>query len=724
MNKILNINLGGYAITIDDDAYEYLSAYLESIRRRFHESEGRDEILNDIETRLGEIITQSLGTRTIVMLPDVEAAVQVMGKPEEFGADPIDTKSKNGRPAGASIRTGKRLFRDEDDKVAGGVCAGLSAYFGIQDPVWMRLIFVLLTFISAGFWVPAYLLLWVLIPPAKTSADRLAMRGEPINVNNIAREIEDGFETIGKRVNDLGSEAKKKGHDAGSGFARGLGAFVTAIGQIFAFAVRFFLKFGVLIAIAIGLGVFAALAVGWIAGIGTLISAAPVLDYFSPVSSGLTWLAMGNLFFLFGIPIVLLFLLFVRVAFRKRTPGVVSAGLGLFWVINLISVAVVGGLGASEYRQSSILSKSYDLSEITSDTLRVEWAGRLENLRDDHQWFRFEGLRYNDEKMSMEGPVDLRVRPANGSRFECTQTIRAFGRDNTEAVENAGKVEFPILVENNFLRVPTEYALPKGAKWRAQNIMVTLHIPIGKYVIFGETINNRVHDTDYADRDGNYYIFDNPGRVYQMTEQGLVCIDCPTFGQKGYRGGRSYENFILEGNFNTEIRHGDDFFFTIEGDKKDVEVIRGGDQLTFTTNGKPVNSDVRVLITAPVFTRLIADNTGEVNIRGFNEGQTVITGRGASKIKAYFDSNRLEVSLSDDSSLDLIGQGNDLDAIVRDNARLDASKWSVNQARLKATDKAKVRLLVEERAKINRDPSSEVDVDGNAEIEEERGEKI
>lgn len=199
MNKVLNINLGGYALTIDDDAYEYLSSYLDNLRRRFSESEGRDEILRDIESRLGELISGSMGNRTIVMLPDVEAAIGIMGKPEDFGAEPIETRrtANAGKKSGGSIRTGRRLFRDEEDKVVSGVCSGLAAYFGIADPVWVRLVFVLLTFLSAGFWIPAYFLLLILVPPAKTAADRLAMRGEKINVDNIAREIEEGFDRLG-----------------------------------------------------------------------------------------------------------------------------------------------------------------------------------------------------------------------------------------------------------------------------------------------------------------------------------------------------------------------------------------------------------------------------------------------------------------------------------------------------------------------------------------------
>ena len=208
MNKILNINLGGYALTIDDDAYEYLQNYLDSIRRRFSESEGRDEIMHDIESRLGELISTNMGNRTIVMLPDVQAAIEIMGKPEDFGGESAESAETAGKSSGKkTFRPGKRLFRDEDDAVIGGVCSGLTAYFGFQDPIWMRIIFVVLALISFGFWVPAYILLWILVPPARTAAERLAMRGETANVENIAREIEHGVERLSRKVSDLGAQA-------------------------------------------------------------------------------------------------------------------------------------------------------------------------------------------------------------------------------------------------------------------------------------------------------------------------------------------------------------------------------------------------------------------------------------------------------------------------------------------------------------------------------------
>ena len=273
MNKVLNINLGGYALTIDDDAYQYLDQYLDRVRRRFHESEGRDEIVGDIEARLGELISADMRSRTIVMLPDVEAAVKIMGMPEDFESGTTDTaaggmdtgaagskssSAAGGKRSGPGIKPGKRLFRDEEDKVVSGVCSGLAAYLGIQDPVWIRLAFVVLTFISGGFWVISYIILSVVVPAAKTAADRLAMRGEPINVDSIAQEIEAGFNRFGSQVNEFGDRinggaVRSSGRNA---VANGL----SILGQIFAMMLKFIGKFGLVVIFVLGIVLFLALA--------------------------------------------------------------------------------------------------------------------------------------------------------------------------------------------------------------------------------------------------------------------------------------------------------------------------------------------------------------------------------------------------------------------------------------------------------------------------------
>lgn len=724
MNKILNINVGGYALTIDDDAYEYLQAYLESIRRRFSESEGRDEILTDIEARIGELIHEGMGNRTIVMQPDVESVLEVMGKPEDFG-DPAEsstgrtttsstgTRTSTSPPPLSSIRTGKRLFRDEEDAVVGGVCSGMAAYFGVHDPVWMRLLFVLLFFLSFGFWVPAYILLWILVPPAKSAADRLSMRGEPINVDNIAREIEDSFERLSGKVNEFGAKAK------GSTAQNAMSAGVSAIGQVFAFAVRIFVKFWVVIALIIAVSLFIAMASGWVAGVWVLFTAGPYINYFSPFSGIANWLVFANLFFLLGIPVIGLCLTFTRVLLKTRTPRWLGGGLTMLWIVNLISAFVLIGTASKEYRRKGTLTQTVDLSRMSSDTLRVEANQLIDGDAGTEWWFDEEGIRINGDRLDLNGPIEIRVRRSTSGRFECIQNITARASTQNQAVEYAAETGFAINTDGNRLSIPTGYSIQKGQRWRVQMVKITIGVPDGKFITFDKDIYSHAAAdmSEYSDDiDGNY-ISRRPDRMFRMTSDGLVCADCPQFGDREYESDRNYENFILEGDFKTEIRKGDRFKITVEGAAGDIQTIRTGDKITFTTNGKTTNGSSRVFIETPVFTSLHADNTGDVTIRGFYEGRATISVRGNSKIRAFLDCNELALTLSGKCNVELTGEGSDLEANLADGAILEAANWRTHRADISASDGSKARVYVSEHADVNTDDNSQVKVDGNAQID-------
>lgn len=724
MNKILNINLGGFAFTIDDDAFEYLSAYLDSIRRRFSASEGRDEILHDIENRLGELLTAELGNRSIVMLPDVEAAIAIMGKPEDFGGEPIDNRrnmgGKGSASTGGTIRTGKRLFRDEEDKVAGGVCSGLSAYFGISDPVWMRLIFVLLTFVSAGFWIPAYILLWILVPPARTAADRLAMRGEPINVDNIAREIEEGFERIGEKVNEYGADAKKKsGMNEPNKGRNALSSILTFIGSFFGLVVQFVAKFGVLILLLIAVAVFISLFFGWIGSFWGLMAVAPYVDYFSPFSKSGTYLAMTGIFLLLALPAIGLGLFLARLVFKIHTPGWLGAGMTTVWFVNLFALITFGAAGFKSFRHSRTLSIKTELGKLPSDTLRINWA-TLEDTDGDDLWVNGDGIRLNDGNLQVRDYPEVRIRVSATGNFAYNKSITARGETQEEALANARDMVFEPELKGDALYIPNYYTVPKGKKFRAQNLVVTILVPPGKFVALEDDVNAHVWDVEYAEPDNDYRIGNYPGKPFRMTDKGLVCTDCPDIGDAGYRGGDVFEAFIVEGNLNVEIRRADRFSVRKEGpqsDQENVKILRSGDKMTITTGGKSVSPQFRVFIEAPVFTDLTADNSGEITIRGFDEGRSSISARGASRIKGYFDSDNLDVNLNGPCFLELFGRGSDLTASLSDGAQLQAGAWRTDEAEVSAYNGSKARVFARSNARISNDSSSKVKVEGGARMD-------
>ncbi len=213
MNKIFNINLGGYPFTIDDDAYHTLDKYLSTIKRHFANSEGCEDIIADIEIRIAELFNEELKGQPIVGRREVDKVIKVMGTPEEFGATEEDHIKDNGQKSHAkgeskTYTTGKRLFRDPDEKVIGGVCSGLSAYFGINEPVWLRILFVFTFFTGVG--IMLYFVLWIAIPEAKSSGDKLSMKGEKIDVTNIARKVEEEINNLTNTISEMTKEFNSK----------------------------------------------------------------------------------------------------------------------------------------------------------------------------------------------------------------------------------------------------------------------------------------------------------------------------------------------------------------------------------------------------------------------------------------------------------------------------------------------------------------------------------
>lgn len=188
MKKTHSANIGDTIFHIEEDAYETLQDYLQSIHTHFHDYPDVAEIVADIEGRIAEQLLQREQTAQVVRIGDVQRVIEAMGTIEQF-----DDKSEAAPPPAPSSEP-RRLFRDPDQKIIAGVAAGVAAYLGVP-PVAVRLLFVLLAFFF-GTAVVVYLLLWALVPMAGTTTDKLQMRGRPLTLASIDRDVRDGIEAI------------------------------------------------------------------------------------------------------------------------------------------------------------------------------------------------------------------------------------------------------------------------------------------------------------------------------------------------------------------------------------------------------------------------------------------------------------------------------------------------------------------------------------------------
>ena len=205
MKKTLSINIRGIVINIDEDAYKMLNDYLAEINRHYKNQSGHEDIMNDIENRIVELFQLKLNDKKqVVTIADVEEVIGVLGRPSDFEQELQDDAPS---PSGKRKKGPKRLYRDPENRVAGGVCSGLGAYFSI-DPVWFRLAFVVAVLIG-GSGVLLYLILWIVLPPARTVSERLEMRGDPINIDNIEKSVKEEMHDVREKFDEFAEKAKQ-----------------------------------------------------------------------------------------------------------------------------------------------------------------------------------------------------------------------------------------------------------------------------------------------------------------------------------------------------------------------------------------------------------------------------------------------------------------------------------------------------------------------------------
>jgi len=195
MKITVSINLGGYSFNIDEDAYSELKRYLKNLELHFASEESSSEILSDIEARMAELFRAKLTAfKQVINIEDVWSVISVLGNPEDFS-------DNEGTSAHEKFSTPgyHRMYRDPDHRIIGGVCAGMGAYWRI-DPWIMRVIFIIISLIG-GMGILIYLILYIVLPEAKSTAQKIEMKGEPVTIHNIRDAVKKEFDAVRKNMN-------------------------------------------------------------------------------------------------------------------------------------------------------------------------------------------------------------------------------------------------------------------------------------------------------------------------------------------------------------------------------------------------------------------------------------------------------------------------------------------------------------------------------------------
>ena len=518
MNKTVNINLGGMFFHIDEDAYLKMTRYFDAIKRSLSKSSGQEEIIKDIEMRVSELLTEKQKSdKHVIGLKDVDEVIAVMGQPEDYI---IEEDNHTSQTYSTDSKKTKKLYRDTENGMIGGVLAGLGHYFGI-DKVWLRVFLLAMVFVF-GSGVLAYIILWIVMPEATTTAEKLEMRGEPVTISNIEKKVREEFENVSDKIKNAdydkyGNQIKTGANKIGSS----LGDFIMSVFKIFA-------KFlGVLLIIT---------------GIATLISL--LIAVFTLGSSNFidvpwrSFIEAGNftdypiwsfgllMFFAVGIPFFFLTLL----GFKLLSPAMKSIGniakytLLALWIIAIAILISIGIKQASEVAFEGKTVKKETINLMPNDTLFVKFRYNDYYTKsiDDRETFKFVQDSANTE-LIYSNNVRLQILHTDEKLPFIQIEKMARGKSFQDAKLRAEKIKYAIKIEGNHLILDNYLLTEVSNKFRDQEVEIFLYLPEGTLL----KPDSSVQDYDRSDDSFFNLHYSSDNYVYKVEGSKVKCLNCP-----------------------------------------------------------------------------------------------------------------------------------------------------------------------------------------------------
>lgn len=525
MNKTVSINLGGFYFHIDEDAYQKLNRYFDAIRRSLS-PDGKDEIMSDIEGRIAELLSEKMkNDNQVVGNTEVEEIMAVMGQPEDYRIDEETTGDKNTYTASDfnyAPRT-KKFYRDSEKSIISGVCAGLAHYFRI-DPLWIRILFILSLFISFGTSVFIYILLWILIPKAITTTEKLEMTGEPINISNIEKKVKEEIDSIAGKLQNvdydrLGANAKSGAEKIGSGIGSVFSALFTGFAKVI----------GALITVtsAIMLGVVVVFFISLLFT-STLKSSMwyPWVGGFNYTDMPL-WLMGTAAFFAVAIPLFMIFLLGLKILVDNLKPigNITKFTLLALWVISFVGIIYIGISQATEINEEGKTVSKQDINLQENETLHIKFRY---NDYFAKSVYASDGFRFTQDSLGnnviYSNDISFTVLKTDAKKPFIQIEKISNGRTSTEARKRAEKIKYYFKFEGNTLTLDNYLLTDLTNKYRNQKVEIYLYLP--EYTTF--QCDDSV--TQYDDSDNGFFDMmwdDADEHEYMMQANKVECLTCP-----------------------------------------------------------------------------------------------------------------------------------------------------------------------------------------------------
>jgi phage shock protein PspC (stress-responsive transcriptional regulator) len=611
MKKVININFQGRVVPIEETSYDLLKQYTDSLRIYFANEEGRDEIINDIESRISELFQERIKNgATCITDDDINGIINNIGRPQDLADADNASNESSYTNKGQETKTefqqtafisGKRLYRDANNKVLGGVCSGIAAYFNIE-PIIVRLVFIfsgigflayvllwafvpssdtvqngvrkrmyrnpdnkiiagvcsgIASFFNINVWIPRaifllpfisiffrwahfgplsfpnfisfsfspgtlliYVILWLVIPEASTTSEKLEMKGERVDLNSIKNSVKEEMKGVKERITVAGKEGAEFGKKMGDEFVHAAKRTRTSLGDIIVALVKIFLYFI--------LAMFALTAFGIaIAATGIF----PFKDYL--LQQG--WqnlLAWGTLIFFIYVPVIgIITWLIRRIAKIKSNSKMMRIGIISLWTLGWICfISLIASVSKDFKSMNNISEEKIALANPSPTLMQVSYNS---NARYNH--FRMEPFASISEDTAYVDNVSLRIIKSTNDSFQVTVTKFCNGRTRHFADTLVALMTYNVTQKDSSLLLDRGVPITEQDKFRNQHVVVTIAVPVGKAI----QINKRVgwgnwerfqfpwteNGDDYDWETESYSWYNHHGEPLVMKEEGLYTLD-------------------------------------------------------------------------------------------------------------------------------------------------------------------------------------------------------
>ncbi len=784
MKKTLSINVSGIIFHIEEDGYETLRKYLDSINRYFSSFEGSSEIIADIENRIAEIFLSKLNEgKQVITAEDVSQLIVIMGNVNDFKAAEEnefagEQPKKESRAKSSATSASKKLVRDQSNKILGGVCSGLAHYFEI-DPVWPRLIFALLTFgygggliiyiilwialpvealeeeagvkkmyrnpeskvlggvaggIAAffgsdkvlirilfvilaffgGFGIILYVILWISIPEAKTITEKMEMQGEPVTLSNIESSVK-------KSLNEKDAEESSLAKIILFPFrmlAAILNFIAKILGPVFKVIVDVLRAMIGIIILLIGVALVLSILLAFGILFGIISSSSLPADWHMTDGISFPIEAFKATFSMWTIVAAFLVALIPSLFIQMLGSSIIAKKIVfrpfVGWTLFVLFFVSVITLGLSLPRIILSFKEDGDFKvEKTFDIIGKKMT-----------------LKVNETGLDDYRVTDLTLKGYDGKQIKLVERFIAQGSTRKNAIENAQMVTFNVQQADSVITFDSNITFNKDAKFRAQRLEMDLYIPYNTQFVISEELW-RLIDNNYHDYDG--YRDSNFDKTWKMTEHGFECINCTqpteskTLELNDQFGFKDFNELNIAGIFNLIIRQGDVYSVEMQGpesERKRFRVDQSGEQLEieYRSRNKTYwlknldDEPVKIIISMPNLTKLKVKGAGKVRIDGFREESMDISLTGAMTCDANINAHNLQLDLSGPMVFELDGDGDFLEAEVNKVAQLKASGYEVRHAVVNAREMGRARVNARERVEIETDFTGSVKYQGNPEV--------